>query len=281
MLERQDHDVSKRPYKIIACDLDETLLDSHRSISPKNLEAIRKACELGVKFVPATGRGYGSVEPTLKELGLSQKREEYVISFNGGAITENYEHRLLHFQGISFELAQELYQRGQRYDVTIHIYTREMMYLYNAAPEDFQSLSARMKVTQISGDNIDFLKGTDIVKALYMNTDHQYLRQIERDYADLAPQMDVSYSSNRFIEFNRRGVNKGAGLLSLARLLGVSPEETIAIGDNFNDLSMIKAAGLGVGVKNSIEGIRQDCGYITEADNDHSAVAEVIEKFVL
>lgn len=268
-------------YKIIACDLDETLLDSNRTVSSRNIEAIRKAHDIGVKFVPTTGRGYHSVEPTLKDLGLFQKKDEYVISYNGGAITENLNNRLLHFQGISFELASELYLRGQKYDVAIHIYTKDMMYLYHATPDDFKSLSARMNVTEISGDNIDFLKGTDIVKALYMNTDYQYLRSIEEDYADLASQMDISYSSNRFIEFNHVGVNKGAGLLSLAKLLGVRQEETIAIGDNFNDLSMIKAAGLGVGVKNSIEGIKKDCDYITEVTNDESAVAEVIEKFVL
>lgn len=268
-------------FKIIACDLDETLLGSDRTISPENLAAIKKAHDLGVKFVPATGRGYHSVEPTLKELGLSQKKDEYVISYNGGAITENLDHRLLHFQGISFELAQELYRRGKNYDVCIHIYTREMMYLYNAEPDDYRSLSSRMNVTQISDENLDFLEGTDIVKALYMNTSYEYLHGIEEDYKDLAPLMDISYSSNRFIEFNQKGVNKGAGLLSLARLLDVKPEETIAVGDNFNDLSMIKAAGLGVGVRNSVEGIKKDCDYITEATNDESAVAEVIEKFIL
>lgn len=268
-------------FKIIASDLDETLLSSDRSVSPRNLDAIKKARDLGVKFVPTTGRGYHSVEPTLKELGLFQKKDEYVISYNGGAITENRDNSLLHFEGISFELAQELYRRGKNYDVCIHIYTREMTYLYNVEPDDYKSLASHMKVTEIFDENLDFLKGTDIVKALYMNTDYEYLRGIEADYKDLAPLMDVSYSSNRFIEFNRKGVNKGAGLLSLAKLLGVKPEETIAIGDNFNDLSMIRAAGLGVGVKNSIEGIKKDCDYITQATNDEGAVAEVIEKFVL
>lgn len=268
-------------YKIIACDLDETLLSRDHTVSRRNKTAIEKARRMGVKFVPATGRGYDSVEPTLKELNLFQEEQEYVISFNGGAITENKGNRLLHFQGISFDLASQLYKRGQNYDVTIHIYTRDVVYLYNAAPDDAKSLSARMNIREITCKDIDFLKDTDIVKALYMNTDYDYLRRIEDDYRDLAPLMDVSYSSNRFIEFNCKGVNKGAGLLSLGKLLGVKPEETIAIGDNFNDLSMIKAAGLGVGVKNSIEGIKKDCDYITEADHEEGAVAEVIEKFIL
>jgi HAD superfamily hydrolase (TIGR01484 family) len=76
-------------YKIIACDLDETLLGTDRKISEKNKEAILKAKELGVRFVPATGRGYRTVEGNLKELGLYDLENEYVISFNGGAITEN------------------------------------------------------------------------------------------------------------------------------------------------------------------------------------------------
>ena len=75
-------------YKIIACDLDETLLSDDRSISKENIEAIQKAKELGVKFVPATGRGYNTVDGTLKELGLYDLENEYVISYNGGALVK-------------------------------------------------------------------------------------------------------------------------------------------------------------------------------------------------
>lgn len=70
-------------YKIIACDLDETLLSTDRTISKKNIEAIKKAKELGVKFVPATGRGFNTVDNNLKVLDLYDKENEYVISYNG------------------------------------------------------------------------------------------------------------------------------------------------------------------------------------------------------
>ena len=93
--------------------------------------------------------------------------------------------------------------------------------------------------------------------------------------------MDVSYSSNRYIEFNHKGVNKGAGLKKLADLLHIDIQDTIAIGDNYNDLSMIKDAGLGVGVQNAAPGIKTDCDYITTATCEEGAVCEVIEKFVL
>lgn len=268
-------------YKIIACDLDETLLNDNHEISNKNREAIQKVKELGIKFVPATGRGYNTVNNTLKNLGLFEAEEEYVISFNGGAITENKGEKLLYFQGIPFELAQEFYKRGLQYDVCIHIYTKDVVYVYNYVQSEKDYVGGRMPIQEIFYKNLDFLKGQEIVKALYMNTDHLYLKQIEEDLKDITQEIDVSYSSNRYIEFNRKGVNKGQGLLSLAQLLGVKQEETIAIGDNFNDLSMIKAAGLGVGVRNAADGIKKDCDYITEATNNESAIAEVIEKFIL
>ncbi len=83
------------------------------------------------------------------------------------------------------------------------------------------------------------------------------------------------------MEFNPKGVNKGVGLLYLADLMGIAPEKTIAIGDNFNDLPMIRAAGLGVGVSNTIEEMKPICDVITHASCNESAIAEVIERYIL
>ena len=268
-------------YKIIACDLDETLLSDDRHISKENIEAIQQAKQLGVKFVPATGRGFNTVDNTLKELGLYDLENEYVISYNGGAITENKGNRLLHFEGISFEKANELYQRGLEYNVCIHVYTKDMVYAYRYSQEEKDYLAGRMEVTEIFDQNLEFLKGQQIVKVLYMNTDYAYLKTIENDLRAITEDLDVSYSSNRYIEFNHRGVNKGQGLIKLASLLNVDIKDTIAIGDNFNDLSMIKVAGLGVGVQNTVEDMKKECDVITEATNNQSAIAEVIKKYIL
>ncbi len=268
-------------YKLIACDLDETLYGNDRTIPARNVEAIKRASELGVKFIPATGRGYNSVRETLVDLGLLDKEGEYVISYNGGAITENKGNRLLHFQGLPFEEAEELYRRGLNYDVCIHVYTREMVYAYNITQEEIARLSKRMQVTKVFDRDLQFLAGQDIAKVLYENRDFDYLKKIEEELKDITGNMDVSFSSNRYIEFNSKGVTKGAGLRFVAEMLGIKREETIAIGDNFNDLSMIQEAGLGVGVQNTIQGMRQYCDYITEATNDEGGVGEVIEKFIL
>lgn len=269
-------------YKMIVADLDETLISRDRSICRRNVEAIARATELGVKFVPATGRGYNSVHDTLKQLGLYEKENQYTISYNGGAITENKGERLLYFQGITFEEAEALYKYGLRYDdICMHVYTPDQVWVKNFFPWEYEYLASRQPCTEIFDDNIDFLKGKEIVKFIYMNTDYSYLQRIAEEVKDLTRNMDVSYSSNRYMEVNRKGVSKGAGLQRLCDILGMDISETIAIGDNYNDLSMIKAAGLGVGVANTVEAMKPECDFITEADCDEGAVGEVIEKFIL
>ena len=268
-------------YKMVVADLDETLISMDRTISQRNIDAIKKAAEMGIKFVPATGRGYNSVHDTLKQLGLYQKEGQYTISYNGGAITENKDEKLLYFQGITFEEAEALYKYGLRYnDLCLHVYTPDRVWVKNFFPEEVEYLACRQPCTEIFDDNIDFLKGKDIVKAIYMNTDYEYLKRIQAEITDLTKDMDVSFSSNRYMEFNRKGVSKGAGLQRLCDIIGIDISETIAVGDNYNDLSMIKAAGLGVGVANTVEAMKKECDFITEADCDHGAIAEVIEKFI-
>lgn len=271
----------QRSYKIIACDLDETLLGPDRLVSPGNREAIREATARGVKFVPATGRGFPSVQGTLKEIGLWGAAGEYVLSYNGGAITENHGNRLIDFHGLTFAQARTLFERGLTYNVCMHVYTLDTVYVHNLPPDEKAYISGRMEVVDLPSPSIDFLRDVPIGKVLYGSTDLEYLGKIERELADCTGEMEISYSSSRYLEFNPRGVSKGSGLLRLAELLGADPRDTIAIGDNINDLSMIRAAGLGVGVRNSVEEIKPDCDYVTEAPYDQDAVAEVIRKFVL
>lgn len=268
-------------YKLIACDLDETLLGADKTVSQANRDAIAKAGARGVKFVCATGRPFHSAHRTLKELGLFDKAGEYMISFNGGAITENRQEQLLHYQGLDFEKARKLFERAKPYDVCVHIYTLDTVWVWRLFDGEVDYCNGRMDIKEFFEDNIDWLEGTSIVKMLYVNTDRAYLQKIAADLQDLTQDLDVSYSSNRYLEFNPMGVNKGGGLENLARILGIDMSQTIAIGDNYNDLAMIQKAGLGVGVANTVETMKKECDFVTECTCEESAVAEVIEKFIL
>lgn len=268
-------------YKLIACDLDETLLTTDKEVSETNKEAIRKVEEAGIKFVIATGRGIEDVKTTSAAIDQDGREGEYVISFNGGAVTENKENEFLFTNPLTFEFADELYQIGQKYDVSIHVYTKEDLYIYNYKDAERAHLEPEIEVIETFEKDLDFLADEEIIKIIFMNEDHDYLEKIESDLSEILGDCDVSYSSNRYLEFNRKGANKGAALEYLAAHLGIAMSETLVIGDNFNDHSMFKVAGLSVGVENMREELREEVDYITEATNDEHAVAEVIDRFIL
>ena len=269
-------------YKIIACDMDETLLSSDATICQRNIDAIKKAIAKGVKFVPCTGRGFRSIEGVLKTLDLYDQAGQYVIGFNGANITENKGSRSLFWDPIPFDLADQLFRRCCTYGQCMHIYTRDVVYITNITPDEEAFLHGRMGYVPVETESLDFIRGKEeVCKLIVTNTDYDYLQRVHAELQPLLGDITVSFSSNRYIEFMHQGVNKGAGLHKLADLLGVPYEETLAIGDNINDTDMLKAAGLSVGVHNLNPIIRPYCDVVTDATNDEGAVAEAIEKYVL
>ena len=268
-------------YKMILSDLDETLLVNHH-VPKVNQEAIFKAKEKGVKFVPATGRAFNMIGEILQEIDNYQKEDEYSICFNGGLIVENKDAKILSFQGLPFDLAKEMFEMGKNFDVCVMIFTLDCCYIFNADPDEVERKTVQKARFEVIDEyNMDFLKDDHIAKLLYGKRDMDYLKGIEKQIqSHVEGRLAVSYSSYRYLEFNPIGVSKGAALKWLADYLHMDIQETIAIGDNYNDTSMIKAAGLGVCVSSATEDIQAMSNYVTKADYDQGAVAEVIEKFV-
>lgn len=268
-------------YTMILSDLDETLLVNHH-VPKVNQEAIFKAKEKGVKFVPATGRAFNMIGEILQEIDNYQKEDEYSICFNGGLIVENKDAKILSFQGLPFDLAKEMFEMGKNFDVCVMIFTLDCCYIFNADPDEVERKTVQKARFEVIDEyNMDFLKDDHIAKLLYEKRDMDYLKGIEKQIqSHVEGRLAVSYSSYRYLEFNPIGVSKGAALKWLADYLHMDIQETIAIGDNYNDTSMIKAAGLGVCVSSATEDIQAMSNYVTKADYDQGAVAEVIEKFV-
>ena len=267
-------------YKIIFCDLDDTLLNSDKSISLKNKEWIKKARAKGVKFVVCTGRVLSAVANILEELELKDQEGEFLISLNGGAIYEN-NGKLLYADFLPKTVAETVFQKGVDLDICLRIYTKDNFYGYNLdkdtkLKETYQNVQTALK--EFFTPRLDFLNGEDLVKIVFIDDDRAKLKKIENELKDL--EVELTYSSQRSLEINHKGVNKGSGLLWLSDYLGFSKEEVIAIGDNFNDVSMLKTAGLGVCVKNGDKEVKKIAKYISEKTNDEAAVAEVIEKFI-
>lgn len=269
--------------RLIACDLDETLLNSDKEISEKNRLAIQRAeKEYGVKFVPATGRGYTCIDHILDTLDTRDKQGEYIISNNGGIVCENKGFRKLCFHALPFEKALELFRFGCEKNLCIQVFTDEDVYAFHLNEEEKRWLFMFKPDSIVcEEDSIDFLEDTPIAKILFQNSDMKYLFKIAEEMKDITKDsVSVSYSSNRYLEMNAIGVDKGLGLRELASHLGIPIEETMAIGDNLNDIAMLKDAGVAVAVANAADEIKAISDYVTVADHNEDAVAEAIGKFV-
>jgi len=130
-------------YKLIATDLDETLLNDKHQVGIANYQAIQKATAKGVRIVPATGRGFMAVQNILAELDLKDKPNEYVLSFNGAVLTENKDNNIIYFEGISFEKAKELFEFGLTKDVCIRVQTATDIYAYNLNDNERQRFATK------------------------------------------------------------------------------------------------------------------------------------------
>lgn len=269
-------------YELMLSDLDETLLVNHH-VPEFNVEAIKKAREHGLKFVPATGRAFNMIPEILKEIGTYDQEDEYSICFNGALIVENKNSKILNFKGLSFDVAKMLFDKGRDYDVCVLVFTVDMCYIYNADPDEVQRKKDQKAPFVVVEDyNINNLKNDRIAKILYQKKDMNYLKKIAADLKDdIENKACASYSSNRYLEFNAPGVNKGYGLKWLASYLNIDLDKTIAIGDNYNDVEMIKQAKLGVCVACGDDEIKSIANYVTKLDYNQGAVKEVIEKFIL
>lgn len=269
-------------YELMLSDLDETLLVNHH-VPEFNVEAIKKARKRGLKFVCATGRAFNMIPEILKELGTYDQEDEYSICFNGALIVENKNSKVLNFKGLSFDVAKMLFDKAQNYNVCVLVFTLDMCYIYNADPSEVQRKKDQKAPFVVVDDyNIDNLKNERIAKILYQKEDMEYLKKIASELEDdIENKACASFSSNRYLEFNAPGVDKGYGLRWLANYLNIDLDKTIAIGDNYNDVEMIEQAKLGVCVTCGDDEIKSIADYVTKLDYDQGAVKEVIEKFIL
>ena len=270
-------------YKIIFSDLDHTLLvDNH--IPAFNLEAIKKAREKGVKFVICTGRNFKIMNHLLKELGTDNSENEYTICNSGSLIYENKNQKIIYSKGIDPEVAKIIFEYGKSLDILIVFDTLTgEQFIYNEEKLEMKwksSKSFKYKVIK----NLDDLKNNTIIRLIFVINDINYIMDIQnqlKNNKSFEGKISCFTSGNKFLEINSFGVCKGEALKWLSNYLNVDIKETIAIGDDYNDESMIREAGLSCCVKSGQEDIKKISKFICEKDYFEGSVKEVIEKFIL
>jgi Cof subfamily protein (haloacid dehalogenase superfamily) len=276
-------DKNKKPnYKIIFSDLDKTLLINNH-IPDFNLEAIKKARELGVKFVISTGRDLSVVTSLLKELDTLNMENEYTVCCSGSKIYENKDNKLIYIKYLNDNIVSEIFEFGKNYpDMFIIFDTLEGVYIYNEEKIDIKNDFGTYKYRKL--EKLEDKKELKIIRIVFSCKNGVYLNKILNEIKNkklFDNKVDYFLTQNQFLEFNVLGVNKGEALKWLCNYLKIDISESIAIGDSFNDESMIKIAGLGACVKSADDYIKKISKYVCEKDYFEGSVKEVIEKFVL
>ena len=270
-------------YKLVATDMDETFLGFDHKVPQANIDAILRMRELGVLFVPASGRAYGSIMNSLRDLPPECMEGSYVISYNGGCINRVGDDEPLISNRMPFEVVDRLFKHAAFLgDIGMHIYTQSGdIWGYNITQSELDYLAGHMDLKLFEGDDIEFLRDVPLSKCLYVYEDLDLLHELAltMDPA-LTEGLSTTFSSGRYYEFNPGGVDKGSGLRELAARLGIDIANTIACGDSANDMAMIEAAGLGVVVSNATPDAVAIADYRAKSSCQDGVFAEVLEKFI-
>ena len=287
-------------YKLVAIDLDGTLLNSYGEISERNRNAIKKATENGIEVVLASGRTISSVE----SIALDLNANHFLISGNGAIVYDIQKQKIIYNQFLSKQQVLDVIKICEENSIYYNIYTQETIITkslnYNTLFYHKENINKEEgKRTSINiiqdiydyvekSEREDYLKITicDETKSIF-NSIIKKLRNI--NYIDV---MDVEHMSKKIIksgtedvfieyfytEISNKNVNKWSANEFLMQKLNIQKEEVIAIGDNINDKEMIENAGIGAVMQNAAEYVKQ-IGNIIVSDNNNDGVAEVFENY--
>ena len=271
--------MEKVNYRMIVLDLDGTLTNSKKQITPNTRETLIRAQQQGIKVVLASGRPTYGIAPIAEQLELATFGG-YILAYNGGEIIDWKTRTVLHAQVLDTEVIPYMYECAKNNGFAIVTYRDN--YVITETPDDeYVQKEAILNVMQtLKVDN--FLEYIDfpVPKCLIVG-EAERLHQLEKQmHEQLRETNEVYRSEPYFLELVPKGIDKAQSLAVLLDKVGILREEVVACGDGFNDLSMIRYAGLGVAMQNAQLVVREAADFIT-LSNDEDGVAHVVERFML
>lgn len=289
-------------YKLVAIDLDGTLLNSYGEISNKNKEMLQKAIQKGTEVVLASGRPIMSVKNLANEIGCNH----YIICGNGAITYDLQKEEIIYNRFLEKSKVLQIIKICEENSIFYNVYTKDTIltknlnynilfyhqenaskpenrktrisivediyeYVKNRKEEDY------LKITVCDNDKVIFgsiirklrmIKDTDVLDVAHMS------RKMIKDGTD---KVSIQYY---YTEITNTKVDKWQAIEDLIQKLQIKKEEVIAIGDNINDAEMVKNAGLGIMMGNAAPYIKEMANVIVK-DNDNDGVAEAIDKYIL
>lgn len=266
-------------YRLLAIDLDETLLDARSKISPRNKQAIGAAVKRGVIITISTGRMYLTGLPYVRELALNS--DWPMISYQGALIRTTGNGEVLYYRPMTSGSAIAIAAAAEERDEEICAYIDECFYI-NRENRYSRYYRNRYNITVEAVGRLDrFLEKEERcpAKMTIFNWEGNFT-EIKRTLGESYPDRFTMLKPHPFfLEFTHREATKGQALCRLAGELGIRREEIISFGDSPNDLDMIQYAGLGVAVANASPEVLEAADLIT-ATNTEDGVARVIEEYI-
>ena len=270
--------------KLIAADLDGTLLDSEKKLSEKNLKALEQAAAEGIEFVPATGRFFSGMPECIRALPFIN----YAITVNGASVFDIKNGKTVCASEIPWEKALEIFAEFDKYDAIYDCYMDNWGWMtesfYNKADRYAANIHSLKMIRELRTPVKD-------LKTHISNTKHG-IQKVQLFFKDLElrsramnelkarfPDMEVTTSIVNNIEINSKEATKGNALKLLAEFIGVDVSKTVAFGDDFNDISMLRTAGIGFAMANAAPEVRSAADRIA-AGCDESGVGKAIEELL-
>jgi hypothetical protein len=268
----------KKTIKMVAIDLDGTLLQDDLGIGIRDRLAIEEAKKRGIKVVIATGRMYS----TTVKYARSMELDTPLICFNGAYITDiENKHKLAHYL-ISMDYAERIHREVTRRNIHANYYLEDDIHV-----AELTELAARYQerlevAIHVVPDIQEFFRSHDeLTKITIQSKDTEEIDNMACWIEDLWPKkLYIVRSNPHFLEVSHPVATKGTGVKRVAEEFGICSEEVMCIGDNYNDLTMLEYAGLGVAMGNADDEVKARADYVTE-NYKKNGVGVAIEKFVL
>lgn len=261
-------------YKLMAVDIDGTLLNDRGELTENTKNAIKQWVDKGLIFTIASGRPIQGIEKLNRTLNLDVP----FITYNGAMVVMGKSKKVLYEQKLSRNDSREIISLGNNYNATIMIWNDNKLYVpqINERVENYKMISG---VEPILIDNLEKIIEKGVTKILWYD-EVEKIAQYQKEIGSFLSE-NVNFHPSRpyFMEFVDKNASKAIAMEKLGQFYGIKQSEMIAVGDGFNDLSMIEYASLGVAMANSPREVKEKADYIT-LSNEEDGVAHVIFEFI-
>lgn len=266
-------------YDVIVLDLDGTLTNSNKVITPRTKDALMKAQCAGKKVVLASGRPTGGIVKLADELRLDEYGG-FILSFNGGHIINYADGTIVYDKTVPMELTADIYREAKAAGLGIVTYTDSEIIL-GFAPDQYTELEGKINHMPLR-EAEDFVHIVDFpVNKFLLTGDPEVVVAAQEHMREVfGEQLNIFRSEPYFLEMMPQSIDKAYSLSILLDYLKTDRTHMICCGDGFNDRSMIQMAGLGVAMANAQEEVKAAADYITRS-NDEDGIADVVYQFML